>query len=1053
MKKILFLTLSIIFFPPVIAESSLSGISDATLCSWFEVANPPQAYVYEAKRRNLACAQSEINKKSISRVKFKIDCGKDLIQTSKGCEKIPANAFKLGYSFDCEVGFKKINERCEAITLPENAVFSLNQDGWACEEGFFRTSNNCNKIQPKLPPNAFKIGDSFRCSSGYYKDNNSCIKLPPYAFANDMSDGFYCIDRYTKNAIGNRCVIEKPQITENKTSDIWNCGDGFERVNNDCIQIPIFKEKPEFLKVFYDNSELVVFLWFKELTGWLFNDGKPTMYFWLALIFGAIALDNISSLRRKRKEKKEFKKAELENQKLDQRRESAKVRLDEAKRKQEIAIADAKLKKEKSEAEEKRKLLEQMKNAEAKRIHKQAEAKRKKDAEIVQAKQELEKENRKAQEAELKRKKEKAEAEEKLKLEEQNRLAKEAKEKLRLEEEERKNTEAELNSLFINEDSDKSEILNYAKALTNKSLRDIISKIQESNLEDQYYSYRRYFPFEEDRGLMVDVERVCEKTSNKGSIFEELLDKYAFNIDSDNQSANHLAKKNLFLNKIPATIGTKYIFLNNLRLSPIDYYEIIDEIWENSSMYNELQNLLIVIYKQLGYSSPLDYKVIGVKSPNLIEDLPEYLLNQIKKDWESIRDKVKDGRAHFITDRQTKYLIAQNDDRVSSAKVRQPNNSNKANSKIFCLKKEFINIIFAVESLPVSQIKIESDSVVGQSVVFTKLDKDGKRKEEVIPKLEPSGRDREFKKYELSARSSIVKDFLFDGIGHRELDANTLGLDPKQSKGFQSMGILHYLGLKKPFSGLFYNLSVERVNELLNEDLQDFGLILEHINFLEESSEEQDIFNVYHPYYEFHKDFNTLFYNHLGKSEEEIAEFLNISLPSNKPKNFRRVLVDNIVRTYGQHIDQTDRVIKVIKLESSGKLTQSIPLPTFKYLDIVNEEWGASDLFKQLTQYFTFIVFKEEEDSNSSTLLKVLSWTISTEDLREAQKVWEETVSQINLKKADELPKISESNVLHVRPHAQNKMDTFPTHYGEDVIKKSFWLNAKFIETIVRDYD
>ena len=78
---------------------------------------------------------------------------------------------------------------------------------------------------------------------------------------------------------------------------------------------------------------------------------------------------------------------------------------------------------------------------------------------------------------------------------------------------------------------------------------------------------------------------------------------------------------------------------------------------------------------------------------------------------------------------------------------------------------------------------------------------------------------------------------------------------------------------------------------------------------------------------------------------------------------------------------------------------------------------------------------------------------MSATDLKEAQNVWKKTVSQINLKKADELPKMSESKMLHVRPHARDKFDTFPTHYGQDVIKKSFWLNAKFIETIVRDYD
>jgi len=261
------------------------------------------------------------------------------------------------------------------------------------------------------------------------------------------------------------------------------------------------------------------------------------------------------------------------------------------------------------------------------------------------------------------------------------------------------------------------------------------------------------------------------------------------------------------------------------------------------------------------------------------------------------------------------------------------------------------------------------------------------------------------------------------------------------------------MGLRHPFSGLFYEQSLEYVNELLSNDSQNFSLILNHINFRSGSSDDSDTFNIYHPYYEFHKDFHSLFHNHLGKSEEEIAEFLNLEDSTKKPKNFRRILVDNLIKSYGQHIDQTDTIFKVIKLESSGKLTQSIPFSTFKYLDIINEKWETSQLFKQLTQYFVFIVFKEEENSNSSTLQKITSWTISTDDLREAKSVWSKTVSQINLKKADELPKMSESKVLHVRPHARGKFDTYPTHYGENVIKKSFWLNAKFIETIVRDYD
>ena len=74
-------------------------------------------------------------------------------------------------------------------------------------------------------------------------------------------------------------------------------------------------------------------------------------------------------------------------------------------------------------------------------------------------------------------------------------------------------------------------------------------------------------------------------------------------------------------------------------------------------------------------------------------------------------------------------------------------------------------------------------------------------------------------------------------------------------------------------------------------------------------------------------------------------------------------------------------------------------------------------------------------------------------DIREAEKVWRKTVSQINKKNAHELPKISDSYAIHVRPHAQNKNDTFPTPYGKNEVKKSFWLNAKFVESFVSNKD
>lgn len=98
----------------------------------------------------------------------------------------------------------------------------------------------------------------------------------------------------------------------------------------------------------------------------------------------------------------------------------------------------------------------------------------------------------------------------------------------------------------------------------------------------------------------------------------------------------------------------------------------------------------------------------------------------------------------------------------------------------------------------------------------------------VIPQLSFSTRDREYKQRAYDEIAQITKAWLFtDDQGHRELDRDILGLDPLVSKGWQSMGVLHYLGLKKEFKGLFTDISVTEAIEHLESDEQDFAFVIE----------------------------------------------------------------------------------------------------------------------------------------------------------------------------------------------------------------------------------
>ena len=76
--------------------------------------------------------------------------------------------------------------------------------------------------------------------------------------------------------------------------------------------------------------------------------------------------------------------------------------------------------------------------------------------------------------------------------------------------------------------------------------------------------------------------------------------------------------------------------------------------------------------------------------------------------------------------------------------------------------------------------------------------------------LKLSARNREYKLYPSSMRGKIAYLFLLNKeLGHRALDANYLGKNATITRGYQSMGILHYQGLVKDHHGVLAGMSLE----------------------------------------------------------------------------------------------------------------------------------------------------------------------------------------------------------------------------------------------------
>ncbi len=84
-----------------------------------------------------------------------------------------------------------------------------------------------------------------------------------------------------------------------------------------------------------------------------------------------------------------------------------------------------------------------------------------------------------------------------------------------------------------------------------------------------------------------------------------------------------------------------------------------------------------------------------------------------------------------------------------------------------------------------------------------------------IPELKKKNYSSGFYKYLEQQRAEVVIAYLFKGLTHRKIDSEILGWREIDTHGYETMHILHYLGITRKFRGKFAKLSVEQgIDEL-----------------------------------------------------------------------------------------------------------------------------------------------------------------------------------------------------------------------------------------------
>ncbi|MDD4643379.1 MAG: MutH/Sau3AI family endonuclease, partial [Erysipelotrichaceae bacterium] len=173
-----------------------------------------------------------------------------------------------------------------------------------------------------------------------------------------------------------------------------------------------------------------------------------------------------------------------------------------------------------------------------------------------------------------------------------------------------------------------------------------------------------------------------------------------------------------------------------------------------------------------------------------------------------------------------------------------------------------------------------------------------------------------------------------------------------------------------------------------------------------------------------------------------------------------------------QEFQKANIKVKTVRLEKNGKINEHMSFKSFDFIDLVNQEWEESDFYKDIAQTkFLFVIFQKIDELDENSYLKDIKlWQMPEDDVLIAQKCWEKTKKII--KKGirfeltskgviNNLPKVYENYIAHVRPHASKaaylingkkigdlkNANILPN--GDWMTKQCFWLNRDYILSVI----
>lgn len=188
--------------------------------------------------------------------------------------------------------------------------------------------------------------------------------------------------------------------------------------------------------------------------------------------------------------------------------------------------------------------------------------------------------------------------------------------------------------------------------------------------------------------IKAEVITIEDKEANKGGL-GQLIEKYLFGMENNSDSEPDFMPAGIELKVTPyrKLKNGKLSAKERLVLNIIDFENEYKNEFRNSHFWYKNNKIQLLWYLWEPEKDKKDYKITHEK---LLELALNEDLNQIEKDWNTIINKIKEGKAHEISEADTMYLGACTKGANSLSVRKQPFNDIPAMQRAFCFKVSYM---------------------------------------------------------------------------------------------------------------------------------------------------------------------------------------------------------------------------------------------------------------------------------------------------------------------------------------------------------------------------